>query len=320
MDTTCDWFNYLHKTRKLSEAVINEAGLSVSINRLKIPVYDEAGNEVFAKYRRAPWSEVGPKYTYETGGKARLYGLTFSDLDTSNFCVEGEIDVLAMRTLGYNAYTGTGGAMTFRKEWLDELPNRNNIIFFDNDDTGMKGAIKLAKMLEVGTYKWVPPAFGKDASDLLAGVDFDRAKEIIDTTGVPFDLRATNQSEKKVVIQKLSNYAHAMDQCVGKQFLFQLIFDLKQDIKPPTVKKHHPNFDSAIDDAKAYPMENLIKLSQHKAICPFHVEKSPSFHVYPDNHAFCHGSCNRAYDTIDVYRKLYGGTFQEAIAALNNKA
>jgi Toprim-like/CHC2 zinc finger len=320
MDTTCDWFNYLHNTRKLSESIINEAGLSVAINRLKIPVFDEAGNEVFAKYRRAPWSEEGPKYTYEVGGRARLYGTSLTDMGGDNFFCEGEFDALALRTLGYNAFTSTGGALTFRIEWLDDVPARNNVIFFDNDDTGIKGAVKLAKLLQFGTYKWVPPAFGKDASDLLAGVDFYRAKEIIDITGVPFDLRATNQAEKKVVIQKLTNYALAMDQCVGKQFLLQLIFDLKQDIKPPAIKKHHRNFDNAVEDAKAYPMENLIKFSQRKAICPFHVEKTGSLHLYPDNHAFCHGSCNRAYDSIDVYRKLYGGTFQEAIAALNNKA
>ena len=320
MDTTCDWFQYLHNTRKLSETIISEAGLSVSGNRLKIPIFDEAGNEVFAKYRRAPWSEVGPKYTYEAGGRARLYGINFTDLHTDNYFVEGEMDVLAMRSFGNNAYTGTGGAMTFREEWLKEVPERDNIIFFDNDNTGIKGAIKLAKMIGVGTYKWVPPAFGKDISDLLAGVEFDAAKYIIDTVGVPFDIRAENLSEKKAVISTLMAQAHELDQCVGKQFLLQLIFDLKQEIKPKTVKKHHKNFDNAIAAAKTHPMENLLRFTQKKACCPFHLEKTPSFHLYPDNHAFCHGSCNRSYDTIDVYRKLYGGTFQQAIEALINKA
>lgn len=317
MDTTSKWFEYLHKTRKLSEAIIIEAGLSIEKGRLKIPVFDDAGNELFAKYRRAPWSEDGPKYTYDTGSKARLYGTHFTDLGTDNYFTEGEIDTMSVRTLGYNAYTSTGGALTFRAEWLEEVPSRKSIIFFDNDDTGIKGAVKLAKILQVGIFKWVPPAFGKDASDLLANVEYDRAREIIESVGVEFDLTFTNQADHKAMIKRLQDNAYTMEQCVGKQFLLQLIFDIKQDIRETKPKTHHKNFDNGVDNARAYPMENLLKFRARKACCPFHVEKTGSFHLYPDNHAFCHGSCNRAYDSIDVYRKLYGGTFIQAVEALN---
>jgi DNA primase len=318
MDTTSKWFEYLHKERGLSEEIIRDAGLTVEKNRLRIPVFDEDGNEVFSKYRRAPWKEDGPKYTYETGSSASLYGTHFPIIGSDNYVVEGEMDVLAMRTIGYDAYTGTGGALTFRESWLDKIPNRPVVILFDNDDTGIKGAIKLAKLLGSGTYKWVPPMYGKDVSDLLKATGADNARRIIESQeGVSFDLTAGNQSEQKELVKKLSEKAQGMEHCVGKQFLLQLIFDIKLDTREKKPKKHHKNFDNAVDNAKSYPMENIIKFTARKACCPFHSERTPSFHLYPDNHAFCHGGCNRAYDTIDVYRKLYGGTFLEAVEALN---
>lgn len=318
MDTTSKWFDYLHNTRKLSQAVINEAGLSVSKDKLKIPVFDENGNELFAKYRRAPWTEEGPKYTYEAGSSANFYGVHFELLGTENYIVEGEIEVLAMRTLGLDAYSGTGGAMTWRESWLELLPPRKTIILFDNDDTGIKGAIKLAKILKVGTYKWVPPVYGKDVNDLLMAVGVDNAREIIaNQAGVHFDLNASNQSEHKAMIRRMGEQAYPLDQCVGKKFLLQLIFDVKQDAKEATPRKHHKNFDNGVDNAKSYPMQNLIKFNKRKAICPFHHEVTPSLHLYPDNHAFCHGQCNRPFDSIDVYRRLNGGTFLEAVEALN---
>jgi len=318
MDTTSKWFEYLHKERNLSEQVIRDAGLSVEKNRLRIPIFDEIGNELFAKYRRAPWSEDGPKYTYETGSSATLYGHNYENIGHQNYMVEGEMDVLAMRTIGYDAYTGTGGALTFKVGWLDWLPKRDTVILFDNDDTGIKGAIKLAKMLKVGTYKWIPPMYGKDVSDLLKSAGSDNTRKIIESQeGVTFNLISENQSQLKTLLKEMSDRAQQMEHCVGKQFLLQLIFDIKQDTHEKKPKAHHKNFDNAIDNARAYPMENLLQFRQRKAICPFHSEKTGSFHLYHDNHAFCHGSCNRAYDSIDVYRKKYGGTFLEAVDALN---
>jgi len=92
MDTKNKWFDYLHNTRQLSEDVIFEAQLSDDKGWLRIPIFDEAGNELFSKRRRPLEIEDGPKYIYETGSKATLYGVNFSDLGGANYFVEGELD------------------------------------------------------------------------------------------------------------------------------------------------------------------------------------------------------------------------------------
>jgi DNA primase len=71
--------------------------------------------------------------------------------------------------------------------------------------------------------------------------------------------------------------------------------------------------------AKSYPLTNLIEFRQKKAICPWHSEKSGSLAYYPKtNSAYCFGSCGRAYDSIDAYRQKYGGSFLDAVKALND--
>jgi CHC2-type zinc finger protein len=46
-------------------------------------------------------------------------------------------------------------------------------------------------------------------------------------------------------------------------------------------------------------------------LCPLHKEKTPSFHVYPDNHYYCYG-CGAHGDVTDLEQALSGGTRAEA--------
>jgi DNA primase len=53
-----------------------------------------------------------------------------------------------------------------------------------------------------------------------------------------------------------------------------------------------------------------------KGCCPFHKEKTPSFHVSPDKgFAFCHG-CKKSCDAIDFVQETEGLTFVEAVRML----
>lgn len=322
MDTTSKWFNYLHSKRKLSTSVIADALLEEHKGRLRIPVFDENGKLLFSKYRVAPWATVQtPKYIYETGASASLYGTHFDDLGTALFYVEGEMDALACRTMGYNAVSTTGGALTFRAEWAKHFPHRTKIICYDNDETGIRGAVKVAMTLMQCHYTWVPPVHGKDVSDLLMKNDLmDAARILSDATRVISINIPMERPARKKYVKELSERAHALPICVGKQFLYELISELNQYNKEEVKKKWA--YDPEVQDdkmrAKSYPIDRLIKVgSDRKAICPFHNEKTGSLHVYKDNSAFCYGGCQRAYDSIDIYMHQNGCDFKTAVEQLN---
>ena len=54
------------------------------------------------------------------------------------------------------------------------------------------------------------------------------------------------------------------------------------------------------------------------ACCPFHAEKSPSFHIYPDNHYYCFG-CKETGDAITFVRKTREMSFIESLKYLASK-
>ena len=53
----------------------------------------------------------------------------------------------------------------------------------------------------------------------------------------------------------------------------------------------------------------------HVAPCPFHEEKTPSFHVYPDGHYHCFG-CGAHGTTLSFLMEMDGLTFPEAVESL----
>lgn len=72
--------------------------------------------------------------------------------------------------------------------------------------------------------------------------------------------------------------------------------------------------DSMIKKARQYPFKDLIKTKNNFALCPFHPDKRPSFHIR-DNQGHCFG-CNWHGDTIQFLIDRDGLNFQEAIKYL----
>ena len=51
-----------------------------------------------------------------------------------------------------------------------------------------------------------------------------------------------------------------------------------------------------------------------KGLCPFHEEKTPSFHVWPESQCFrCFGACGTGGDIIAFVRLAYGYSFVQAL-------
>lgn len=74
--------------------------------------------------------------------------------------------------------------------------------------------------------------------------------------------------------------------------------------------------DADIARAKEVPIRNLVEVRMNTARCPFHNEKTGSFHIYKDNHAYCFG-CHKRADAIDVAMQIQELTFIEAVKWLN---
>ena len=55
--------------------------------------------------------------------------------------------------------------------------------------------------------------------------------------------------------------------------------------------------------------------ANHMGLCPFHDEKTPSFHVYPDGHYHCFG-CGSHGTTLGFLMNAEGLTFPEAVESL----
>lgn len=51
--------------------------------------------------------------------------------------------------------------------------------------------------------------------------------------------------------------------------------------------------------------------------CPFHADKTASMKIYPGERGFCCFGCHEAGSVIDFVMKLYGLSFRDAIARLN---
>ncbi len=59
--------------------------------------------------------------------------------------------------------------------------------------------------------------------------------------------------------------------------------------------------------------------SRYKALCPFHQEKSPSFHVNPDMGVYKCFGCGKSGDLITFVRETEGLSFIEAVEALGKR-
>lgn len=190
---------YLVEYRQILDEVLLDAKIGVYVDAdgnmildggrpyITIPLPDKAGRFVNVHFRRVPipgtcqdcdalgpWKECDAcrkhkRYRLCPGRPTPLYGA--DRLTPGNGAVarvvEGEFDVLALRSygLGDNTTSGTTGAGNFSDDWLDSLEPFDSIFLcYDDDPAGKKGAADLAAKL--GLYKCSKVVFPKkDAGD-----------------------------------------------------------------------------------------------------------------------------------------------------------
>ncbi len=136
--------------RGVSKDILTSQGIAWAIHSQKewiaIPILDQKGELLFHKLKRPkngdkkqPKNIVHPK-----GSNATLYPLPCLADSKHVILCEGEPDVLVLLSNDIEAICSTGGAGTFKAEWLDLFPKGIKVtVCFDLDDAGKKGVEKV---------------------------------------------------------------------------------------------------------------------------------------------------------------------------------
>jgi len=298
------WLN----NRKITDEVIVKFAIKYD-DRITIPICDENGNFIYNKYRRNPLIDPkGPKYWYDKGGNALLYGAEFIKDEKVVVITEGELDALVLWSHNIPAVSSTGGAMTFKEEWAELLKDKQVYICYDNDKAGCSGAVRTLTMVPHAKVILLPTI-----GDL---------KDITEYYGIGGDLRNLMESAKHYTSYELVE----KDKNARKGEMRSTLFHNEwmewwdsehiqnEQIKKPIESKKG---DDEVQRAKNVPIENIIEVNrEHKALCLWHNEKNPSLHVYDDNHAFCF-VCSKRADVIDIAREKFKLGFLDAVDYLN---
>lgn len=343
-----EWLN----NRGITDIVIAANELDWNGTYIVIPVKDIDGAVLFNKYRRDPFGPTDqPKYKYEAGSTAHLFNAHKLSTQNSVIICEGEMDALRLESAGYFAVTSTGGAGTFKDEWIELLKDKDIYICYDNDEAGIKGAAKLLTKLPAKMVL-VPRAEGvKDITDYLKiGGNFSTLLEQAQSFPVLSDSVPEFKFIKDIKVQK-RKYKYALEHLMvqerdaknaGKFFWhFDIIRELllialdnleRKIRKMRYFKKPAPAEDNDgritnedVARAKEVPLETLYAGQLRKqggravGLCPFHNESGPSFTIYLNTNKFwCYG-CSAGMDVIDFIQKRDNCDFITAVKKLLNK-
>lgn len=96
---------------------------------------------------------------------------------------------------------------------------------------------------------------------------------------------------------------------------FDEVARINKEIEHYTNPKFEEGITEAmIDNARNFPINQLIEIKNNWALCPFHNDKNPSAYC-KNNYLHCF-SCGETADTIKLYQHLFNCKFPEAIKAL----
>lgn len=318
------WLKDHHISKSIAEAI----GITLTRDRVSIPVRDRAGNILFRKHRLFGGTT---KYLYEKGSTAQLFGQEEIDKHFTVVVTEGEADSLALRSLGIFAVSSTGGAGTFRPEWAEMLKDKEVFICYDRDMAGAHGMIRVLRYLPEAYLVTLPQFSGpeqKDVCDYLKNHTIEQFKDLMKSAmpmPLPSDPRKTYKIKEYrkllrnfVLIRNFDNYFY-VDYWV-KIFASEL-----HDLERPNWVTHvSARGKDDLARVRAYPIDNFIRFdSRGVALCVFHNEKVPSMHLNGNrtnmpNTVKCY-SCSKFGGVIDVVMAIHKCTFAEAVKIIKDR-
>lgn len=335
--------NYL-MNRGLTEEICKLYGIEWCHDAtLRIPVKDVNNKILFSKFRQNPEHKTGPKYTYEKGSKASLFGAQFINLPPTNTVIitEGELDaVLVSSTLmtgGVIGVSSTGGCGTWNEEWNELLKGKEVIICYDSDGPGVLGGLKVHNKIPGSKIMFLPSdragTVPKDLTEyyqktmFLSDYQFHtRITKLMMPTAteifLPLDSTAISEKEKAKLQDEWLERLREANKKKKDNYWIKIVQEHINKLHAyRTVKrsKYVKNSERGdLDAAKEFPIPDLIRFRFGKAKCIWHQDDTPSLTYYADNNTvYCFG-CQKSGDAVDVYMQLNHVSFKEAIKTLNN--
>ncbi|HYF77342.1 MAG TPA: CHC2 zinc finger domain-containing protein [Symbiobacteriaceae bacterium] len=191
LDRHPEVISFLQDQRRLSPDVIRRArlGYDAQQGRVVIPMLNASGQ--VERTRLYDWQHKHPgrKMIWGPGTeKPRLYP-TWALQERDLLLTAGEMDTLAVWSLGIPAVTGTGGEKTWGKQYTQPLAGKKITICYDVDPEGQEGAqrvaaelVKVAAEVRVLTLPlaWTKKGDDKDLTDWVrAGGTVEQLRELI---------------------------------------------------------------------------------------------------------------------------------------------
>lgn len=323
-------------SRGISLKAIEEAKIDWNGRDIIIPIFNENRDLISYKFRRSPFTSIGPKYHYHKGSEMALYNIHTINDKNIVFIVEGELDALAMQSRGFTAVSSTSGSGSFKKEWEPIFRGKTVYICYDNDLAGIKGSYNVQKAIPYAKIVWLPeemPDKGKDITDYLNLFSVEQFERLIQTATqyvIPPDLEgefdAEEECEKAARMlarpEKMLQRLKHLDR--NKKYLKETVLCDIYRKRYDSLKKKYRKAKIAVGAGElaracSNPMIEYISFDHSGfAKCPWHDDRTPSLKYYPeDNHAFCFGGCGRksAIDACMLFDKL---SFPEAVAKLSS--
>ena len=330
------WLN----ARYISDEILEQAKISWINNSIAIPVNNENGEFLFYKYRKNPLEENDlPKYRYDKGGHACLYGLDIAKGEQSIIICEGELDCLTLNSQGHAAVSSTGGAGTFKKEWADYLSFRFEDIFIclDLDEAGFSGAFNIQRMIPRARIIFLPETLGAHAdvtnffqsqspiifTDLMmSAIRFIIPESFLGEPKSKVELKSKIKEDSEVANYYLTVRLNLLGHRKSVKYIDVLLKMITDSIDTDKKllntmgqhKQHVNNGDDRLASAKRVPIDTFIKFnSARMARCIWHDEKSASMYYYKNQERVKCFGCGKMGDVIDVVQQLNFCTINEAI-------
>ena len=158
--------------RNISKSTIDYVGVKENNNCVVFEYRNELGEHLANKYRKTKKSE-GPKMWFEKGTNVNtLFNMDKVNISEPLLITEGEFDCLSAIEAGFKNAVSIPSGVNGTNEWITSNWTfieqfEEVIIWFDNDEPGIKGARKVFNRLPNSSVKIVRCEVANDINELL---------------------------------------------------------------------------------------------------------------------------------------------------------